>query len=236
MAPAKTIRPNGASLLPAGFELAVLLLGPVHTALRLAGVLGGDALGRVVAVLALGGVSATVRLAHLLRGHLEFPGASPQRNREGNGNDRGSEKVAPHDVRPFGERSTAIRRPLAAVRNLRRQDRIAALPCQGPRAVRSVSVRNCGDPIAADPPGGWGGGGPWETRSDCLAHRPPVGCRDACPDVRRRVSQGPTHPARPLRGAQGRIEDSRGEALVCGRKRLRAPKLPMPRGLEVGRE
>src|SRR5258706_10831758 len=24
---------------------------------------------------------------------------------------------------------------------------------------RSVSVRNCGDPIAADPPGGWGGGG-----------------------------------------------------------------------------
>src|SRR6266536_2385689 len=24
---------------------------------------------------------------------------------------------------------------------------------------RSVSVRNCGDPIAADPPGGWGGWG-----------------------------------------------------------------------------
>src|SRR6266540_3901756 len=68
--------------------------------------------------------------------------------------------------------------------------------------------------------------GPWETRSDCLAHRPPVGCRYACPDVRRRVSQGPTHPARPLRGAQGRIEDSSGEALVCGRKRLRAPNLP----------
>src|SRR6266542_3670699 len=57
--------------------------------------------------------------------------------------------------------------------------------------------------------------GPWETRSDCLAHRPPVGCRDACPDVLRRVSQGPTHPARPLRGAHGRISDSRGEALVC---------------------
>src|SRR6266542_2435996 len=39
--------------------------------------------------------------------------------------------------------------------------------------------------------------GPWETRSDCLAHRPPVGCRDACPDVLRRVSQGPTHPPPP---------------------------------------
>src|SRR5258706_16114824 len=29
--------------------------------------------------------------------------------------------------------------------------------CQGPVAGRSVSVRNYGDPIAADPPGGWGG-------------------------------------------------------------------------------
>src|SRR6266540_2206707 len=81
-----------------------------------------------------------------------------------------------------------------------------------------------------------GGAGPWETRSDCLAHRPPVGCRYACPDVRRRVSQGPTHPARPLRGAQGRIDDSSGEALVCGRKRLRAPNLPTTGWLEVGRD
>src|SRR6266540_1255332 len=71
-----------------------------------------------------------------------------------------------------------------------------------------------------------GGAGPWETRSDCLAHRPPVGCRYACPDVRRRVSQGPTPPARPLRGAHGRIDDPRGEALVRDRKRVRAPNLP----------
>src|SRR5438034_10759772 len=28
-----------------------------------------------------------------------------------------------------------------------------------PQRLRSVSVRNCGDPIAADPPGGWGGWG-----------------------------------------------------------------------------
>src|SRR6266540_2109626 len=68
--------------------------------------------------------------------------------------------------------------------------------------------------------------GPWETRSDCLAHRPPVGGRYACPDVRRRVSQGPTHPARPLRGAHGRIDDSSGDALVRDRTRLRAPNLP----------
>src|SRR6266540_2358229 len=55
---------------------------------------------------------------------------------------------------------------------------------------------------------------------------PAVGCRYACHDVRRRVSQGPTHPARPLRGAHGRIDDSRGEALVRDLKRLRAPNVP----------
>src|SRR5438477_675957 len=31
--------------------------------------------------------------------------------------------------------------------------------CQESRPTRSVSVRNYGDPIAADPPGGWGGWG-----------------------------------------------------------------------------
>src|SRR6266542_5510369 len=45
---------------------------------------------------------------------------------------------------------------------LRRLGRIdgstAALDAIPPR-VRSVSVRNYGDPIAADPPGGWGGWG-----------------------------------------------------------------------------
>src|SRR5205814_6111843 len=81
-----------------------------------------------------------------------------------------------------------------------------------------------------------GGVGPWETRSDCLAHRPPVGCRYACHDVRRRVSPGPTHPARPLRGAHGRIDDSRGEVLVRDRKSLRAPNLPTTRWLECGRD
>src|SRR5438477_6216424 len=77
---------------------------------------------------------------------------------------------------------------------------------------------------------------PWETRSDCLAHRPPVGCRYAYHDVRRRVSQGPTHPARPLRGAQGGIADSRGEVLVRDLKRLRAPNLPTTRWLEFVRD
>src|SRR6266542_3060574 len=31
--------------------------------------------------------------------------------------------------------------------------------CQESRPARSVAVRNCGEPIAADPPGGWGGWG-----------------------------------------------------------------------------
>src|SRR6266540_6369366 len=78
--------------------------------------------------------------------------------------------------------------------------------------------------------------GPWETRSDRLAHRPPVGCRYVGHDVRRRVSQGPTHPARPLRGAQGRIDDSSGEALVRDLKRWRAPNLPTTRWLEFGHD
>src|SRR6266540_1775862 len=104
-------------------------------------------------------------------------------------------------------------------------------------SIRSVSVRNYGD---QSPPihraGGAGGavGNPIGLSGPPPACRLPV--RLSCPDVRRRVSQGPPHPARPLRGAQGRIEDSRGEALVCGRKRLRAPNLPTTRGLEVGRE
>src|SRR5438270_13298854 len=34
-----------------------------------------------------------------------------------------------------------------------------ALACQAVASRRSVSVRNYGDPIAADPPGGWGGWG-----------------------------------------------------------------------------
>src|SRR6266540_4973011 len=59
-----------------------------------------------------------------------------------------------------------------------------------------------------------GAGGALGTRSDCLAHRPPVGCRYACPDVLRRVSQGPPPPAPPLRGGQGPIQDPEGEAPV----------------------
>src|SRR5947207_11851969 len=94
------------------------------------------------------------------------------------------------------------------------------------RAGRSVSVRSYGDPSAADPPGGrggWGLGKPdrtvWPTARLSVAGTPVT-------TVRRRVSQGPTHPARPLRGAQGRIDNSSGEALVRDRKRLRAPNLP----------
>src|SRR5207237_2025069 len=44
------------------------------------------------------------------------------------------------------------------------------------------------------------------------------------------------HPPPPLRGAQGRIDDSGGEVLVRGLKRLRAPDLPTTRWLEFGRD
>src|SRR5438477_9143813 len=36
---------------------------------------------------------------------------------------------------------------------------IRSTPSQTRERARSVSVRNYGDPIAADPPGGWGGWG-----------------------------------------------------------------------------
>src|SRR5213593_2152899 len=48
--------------------------------------------------------------------------------------------------------------------------------CQRNCQVRSVSVRNCGDPIAADPPGGWGLGKPdrtvWPTARLSVAGTP----------------------------------------------------------------
>src|SRR5438309_6575159 len=103
------------------------------------------------------------------------------------------------------------------------------------RRRRGVSVRNYGDPIAADPPGGWGGWGlgkpdrtVWPTARLSVAGAPVTTYDDG-------FSQGPTHPARPLRGAHGRIDDSSGEVLGRDRKRLRAPHLPTTRWLEFGR-
>src|SRR5438477_253191 len=67
---------------------------------------------------------------------------------------------------------------------------------------------------------------------------PPPACR--LPVRRsRRTTTGfprPHPPPRPLRGARGRIDDSRGEALVCDLTRLRAPNLPTTRWLEFGRD
>src|SRR6266511_3033554 len=78
---------------------------------------------------------------------------------------------------------------------------------------RSVSVRNYGDPIAADPPGGWGGWGlgkpdrtVWPTARLSVAGTPVPTYDDGFP-------KAPPHPARPLRGAHGRIDDSSGKAL-----------------------
>src|SRR6266545_4767352 len=56
---------------------------------------------------------------------------------------------------------------------------------------------------------------------------PPPACRLPVRLSRRTTTGFPRpHPARPLRGAHGRIDDSRGEALVRDRTRLRAPNLP----------
>src|SRR6266542_1096317 len=103
--------------------------------------------------------------------------------------------------------------------------------CQGTASARSVSVRNYGDPIAADPPGGWGGWGlgkpdrtVWPTARLSVAGTPVPTYDDAFPKAP--PTPPPTHPARPLRGAHGRIDDSSGEALVRDLKRVRAPNLP----------
>src|SRR5438105_7819629 len=105
-------------------------------------------------------------------------------------------------------------------------------PC---RCSRSLSVRDYGDPIAADPPGGRSGTGlgkpdrtVWPTARRSVAGTPVTTYDDGFPKAR------PTPPA-PLRGAHGRIDDARGEVLGRDLKRLRAPNLPTTRWLECGR-
>src|SRR5258706_14801369 len=96
------------------------------------------------------------------------------------------------------------------------------------------------DRSAADPPGGWGGwgvGNPdrtvWPTARLSVAGTPVRTYDDGFPKA------PPTPPALSAVlkvGSRTRVEDSSGEALVCGRKRLRARNLPTTRWLEVGRD
>src|SRR5205085_7687334 len=95
-------------------------------------------------------------------------------------------------------------------------------------ASRSVSVRNCGDPIAADPPGGWGGWGlgkpdrtVWPTARLSGAGTPITTYDDGFPKA------PPTPPALAAVLTVGSTRDL---------KRLRAPNLPTTRWLEFGRD
>src|SRR5205814_2618659 len=68
-------------------------------------------------------------------------------------------------------------------------------PCQVPTLDRSVSVRNYGDPIAADPPGGWGGGA---LGNPIGLSGPPPACRLPVRLSRRTTTGFPRpHPPRP---------------------------------------
>src|SRR5881396_2051964 len=107
---------------------------------------------------------------------------------------------------------------------------------QARRLVRSVSVRNYGDPIAADPPGGWGGWGlgkpdrtVWPTARLSVAGTPVPPYGDGFPKA------PPTPPALSAVLKVG-SRTRGGEALGCGRKRWRAPNLPTTRWREVGRD
>src|SRR5262249_23704447 len=90
-----TPRATGKSTgLPAGFDLAVLLLGPVHAAVRLAVLLGRALHGGVAAGLGLGGVGPAVGLAHLLGGPAQLRRAGGQRQEQANGQGGGGEQVS----------------------------------------------------------------------------------------------------------------------------------------------
>src|SRR6266542_849978 len=105
---------------------------------------------------------------------------------------------------------------------------------------RSVSVRNYGDPIAADPPGGWGGGGRgkpdrtvWPTARRSVAGTPVPTYDDGFPKA------PPPRPPSPRcsrsdrglegRGARARPEESAcpqpsDDRLECGRDRRSIPR------------
>src|SRR5207247_3037424 len=109
-----------------------------------------------------------------------------------------------------------------------------------PPAARSVSVRSCGDPIAADPPGGWDGWGlgkpdrtVWPTARLSVAGTPVPTYDDGFPKV------PPTPPA--LCAVLKVGSRTRVARLSCAAGRDGGPPTfqrhaPTARGLEVGRD
>src|SRR5260370_21324285 len=88
--------------------------------------------------------------------------------------------------------------PVAPPRDRVRADVRATAPEMQDRGpARSVSVRNYGDPIAADPPGGWGGWGPGEPDPAVWAPPPPSGATTPLPPYHPRVPPAPPPPPPP---------------------------------------
>src|SRR5207247_10119756 len=107
--------------------------------------------------------------------------------------------------------------------------------CQGAVRARSVSVRNCGDPVTADPPGGWGGWGlgkpdrtVWPTARLSVAGTPVPTYDDGFPKA------PPTPPALSVVLEVG--FRTRVARLSCAAGRDCVPQLPTTRWLEVGRD
>src|SRR5256885_4332542 len=95
-------------------------------------------------------------------------------------------------------------------------------------SIRSASVRNYGDPIAADPPGGWGGWGlgkpdriVWPTARLSVAGTPVPTYDDGFPPA---PPPPPPPPPGPPRGAA----PPEGGGPRAARKGFGAPTLPPP--------
>src|SRR6266542_2735240 len=105
--------------------------------------------------------------------------------------------------------------------------------CQESRPARSVAVRNCGEPIAADPPGGWGGWGlgkpdrtVWPTARLSVAGTPVTTYDDGFPKAPPRPP--PPRCSRSDRRLQWRGSRARPEESACPQ--------PSDDRLEVGRD
>src|SRR5258706_10241559 len=92
---------------------------------------------------------------------------------------------------------------------------------------RSVSVRNYGDPIAADPPGGWGGWGLGKPHRTVWPTARPSGAGTPGPTYDAGVPQGPPPPPPPSPGGPGGSPPPGGR-VSCAPPKEFGPPTPPP--------